>query len=736
MSDINNEINKLIDIAKYLVANGLATKDESKLYEQYRDIDFSEYTDTQKEDALSALQGFENVSIKDRQIEALLLIAPDFIVTDNEKDVFERYKNIDITLLSDEEKQEILQTLEICKSRQLKYIQQQFYSNLLEIVDTYIKIQKMFDLFNTNLATISYEMKYLISNSIHSPNRFKAMNSFLNNYKKEYLTSIKKLPKNPTKKDIDKTFQEMLLPITKDLYAATIIFHMANDISEYCSKSEDPQVRLLFRQYITIRNYLQSITSKNKKVKISDAFIDGENNPDAPNEVKPLDIANIKTKEDYYNQKIGLLTLLANASMFEFPSKQNKDDKKNRIISEIDLSSIDLIHLAKLSNPPPTNFEEYIDRVIEIADKKIFGKYLPFDEQLKNALTEQENESNKDTYKKPLTPAEIEKYLIELEHLKDNLNRLNGDRLYNYILQKESKNIVTKPNDIQGFDIQIVSDKVVAKPNGFFAIYNTLKINQLGFFELQFRDEFREYMAREGYSAHNATLEGKGFDIMPFFELTNPSPNTDSNQKKLNKYCKFLNIIRHNDVKSAQAKTTNRNEYEDLLINLCNYVESRITVKDSFHTKTTSLTFFQYMESIIAFYCAKHGIVQANHTPGDHNTVAVKQSTIRETLFSFLKNRVGLSSLAFMIIDKYDEQSFLLSRENVTKSKPSASSASYFTLSDEREAERYIKAYSDDAIKILLSKWPSEILQPMGHNPNTNNGSDSQNNPNMDYETR
>ena len=687
-------LKSLWDTACFLAINGLATKQELKVYDKYFSQDLFELTKPENEKeltkTLSTLSIFENVPIKDLQIKALFKIAPDFIDKENknELEIYELYKNANISLLSDEEKDKIIEILSVCKIRQTKYIQQQSYSGLLEVADKYLKMPKIINLLRTNVATISYEMKYLISNSIHSPDRIKAINSFLNNLKKEYNRHYKDFPNNPTKEEIDTTVQKIVLSISKDIYAATIIFHMANNMSKYCENSENPQIELLYNQYKAIRDYLEPVNSPPKKIDISAAFIDGDCNPDGPKEVENLDLTNIKTKEDYYNQKIALLTLLANASMFESPVKQNKKGKKNRIISETDLSSIELVKLARLSDPPPTNIEEYIDRVIEIADKKIFCKYIPFDEQLKKALTEKEKEEKNGDYKKPLSHKEKELYLIELEHLKDNLSEINGDRLYNYILQEQADSIITKPNDIEGFSIQQVSKKVIAKSNGFFAVFTTLRINSLVDFELQFYDEFRAYMCREGYAAHNSALEGKEFNIMPFFKLKKPSHDESINTEKLKKYCKFLSIMRHNDVKSALAKSVEGDENEKLLVNLVSYAKDQIEIKDCINIDNKKIDFFDYINQIIAFYCATFGNTQANHTEGDHNTLAIKQSTIRETLFSFFKNRIGLSSLAFLIINQYDAIAF---SKSIDIDKPFSSSGTYFTISDSDQARKICK---------------------------------------------
>lgn len=688
------------------------TEDELKIREKCYNNDLSSLSNSDIKTILNILNRYQVRQIRDD----FLQIPSDFFKTEDEIKNKEKLQNTDLSRLSDSDIRQVLEVFNECQARQLRYIQEIFYSKINELIKTYTIIPDTLNLLNTNVATISYEMKYLLGSSIHTPNRVKANDSFLKNVKKEFFEkALAKLSVSSTKKDIQEIAQETFLAVSKDLYAATIIFHMANDMSAYCNKSPDSHVQLLFQQYKGIRDYLQPLKQQSKRVNISSTFIDGENNPNAPKEVKPLDLENIKTLEDYYNQKVALLTLLTNASMFEIPSIPNSEGKNRRIISELDLSSEDLVHLAKLSKPSPTNMDDYIDKILEIANKKILCKYIPFDEQLIKTLAEQDDKAKAGALKKPLDDTEKETYLIELKHLKDNLGALNGDRLYNYILQTQSDSIIKKPNDIEGFSIQSISKKMVSNPNGFFSIFNTLRINDLVNFELQIQDEFRANMSREHYSAHNAAIEGKSFDISHFFELVNPSHSAELNEKKLDKYRKFLNIIRHNDVKSARAKSIEKTEYEELLVRLVDYAESRISVKNSFEVGENNVPFLDYMNGIITFYCAKFGNIQANHSEGDHNTVAVKQSTIRETLFSFLKNRIGLSSLAFMIINKYDEQSLLQDDTEY----PRASSGKYITISDSQQASRYIKHFYPPASNSTSTEMsqPESTFNPIINKP-------------------
>ena len=149
MSKNYEKLISLWDTACFLATNGLATKQELKVYDKYFSQDLFEFTKPGNEKelrkALNTLSLFENVPIKDLQIKALFKIAPDFIDKDNknELEIFELYKNANISLLSDEEKDKIIEILSVCKNRQTKYIQQQSYSGLLEVADKYLKIPQM-----------------------------------------------------------------------------------------------------------------------------------------------------------------------------------------------------------------------------------------------------------------------------------------------------------------------------------------------------------------------------------------------------------------------------------------------------------------------------------------------------------------------------------------------------------------------------------------------------------------
>ena len=591
----------------------------------------------------------------------------------------------------------------------LRYAQEQFYSALIKVLEIYRQLPSKLNLQTTSVATITLETRLFLGSGAHTPNRSKGYNSFLNNVNKEFKKKLLQLPDNPSKADIDIAVSETIKDISKDLYGATAIFHMANDMSEYCESSDDPQVALLYGQLIGIENYLlqsdkiSKIHSENKQdtklIDVSDTFIDSHKNPKVPTKVAALDIKNLNSIEDYYNQLISVLTLLTNASMFEITNSKTGKESNKRIVSELDYSIIEIIHMIETSDNVPKNNLEYIQKIIDLMQLYNFTPHKSFDVQLKEAILAKTKAEKKENFTSPITEKQKERYQITLEHLRRNLEAIKTDRLHNYILKHELTDITKRLCDLPNFKIDIVSQKTESKINGFYSNYSILSVNDLVEFELQSQGEFRAIIAREGNAAHNSTLPGKSFNIMHFFELVQPTPyNKDTNRKLLNLYCNFLNCITYNSVKSKIAKSKADQPYLNKALELVTFVKQRIRIKDDFSKeyysfdqdvneipytykkdenlakeyrnsklenrkklqermekdpKTYQHTFDQYIKHIIDYYCAKFGDIQANHSDGDHNTIQIKNKTDKDTLLSFLKNRIGLSVLAYMIIDKY-----------------------------------------------------------------------------------
>lgn len=667
---------------------------------------------------------YKEQKIQER-INELINISPDFLNTDEEISVWNTYKNKSLSDLTDKDIKLITDYLSIPCNRQLRYAQEEFYNAFAEILETYKNLDSKIDMLTTTVATITYEMRFSLGGGVHSPNRSKGYNSFLQNINKEFTKALKKIDSSCSKENIKTIIMESISNICKDLYGATIIFHMANNMKQYCEESNDPQCSLLYQQLIGIDNYLlqsekisnsSSLSEQKKsKIKISDIFIDGKHSCNSNHiSATPFNLKRINTLEDYYNLKISLLTLLSNVSMFEMNSELGQSNSK-RIVSETDMSCEDLIHLIELEDSTPKSNLEYMKKFTELAQKYYFEPHIPFDKQLKETLSNQKKDSHKDNYKKPLSETQKEKLKLELRHLRDNLNSLKADRLYNYILQTEVETMIQKLNDI-GFNVDIVSTKKVAKPNGFVAIYYIIQVNGLFEFELQAYDEFRANLSKEGNAAHNSNLPGKLFDITDFFELENPiSLNEQSNIEYLKNICNFLNCIKYNSIKSSHLISKTNQLYKRILIDLVDYARNQLKIKDSFEVENNSyypyqnefsnfneqykdniskfknkpIKFKEYIDELIYYYCAKFGDIQANHSEGDHNTIMIKNKSSKDALLSFFKNRIGLSALAYMIIDKYTELS------------PESTTGEYHTIASEKEAQRLMQSSTQVAKKSI-----------------------------------
>ncbi len=646
----------------------------------------------------------------------------------------------------------------------LEYAQKKFYSALIEVLKIYKQLPTKIDLQNIGVATIALYTRLFLGSGIHVPNRSKGVKSFINNINNEFEKSIKSLPTNPSKSDIDNAVSKAIKSISKDLYGATIVFHMNNNLSEYCESSNDPKVLNLFKQLNAIENYIiqssifsqlpTKMKSRKKLIDVSDTFIDGET--DISKRIAFLDIKNINSIKDYYDQLIAILTLLTNASMFEVLEPKTGTDGENRIVSEIDYTIIEIIHMIELSNNVPVSNIEYIKKIIEFMqqynhlpgkEKNEKNSHKPFDVQLKEAISAREEAEKREDFTSPLTSKQKEKYQIILHHYKKNLELLKTDRLHNYILSKELPNIIKKISDSVSFKIDIISKKVVSKMNGFYSNYLIIRANDLADFELQSRGEFRTNIANEGNAAHNSSLPGKSFNIMHFFELDEPYPNQQTNDEYLNLFCTFLNCIQYNSIKSQITKSKSDQPYLDKLLQLVDYAKSRIRIKNDFTneyyglsnneipytyeekkdlanayshnrefyrqklSKSTSFkyTFYDYIADIIAYHCATFGEVQANHSDGDHNTIQIKSKTTKETLLSFFKNRVGLSVLSYMLIEEY------------IKSSPEMVSGDYRTISNEAEANNAMKQATQRAVNSSSIDEDLQDLDSIGFRPQGQN---------------
>ena len=667
----------------------------------------------------------------------------------------------------------------------LKYAQDKVYNAFVEVLDIYKDYSKFVDLQNLTVATLSLETRLSLGKSMHAPNRSKGLNSFIKNLNSVFDRELAKIPENPSKSDIDTAVSNAKNEIIKDFYGATIVFHNDNEMDDYCENSNDETLKKLYQLEQGIKNYLlqskilsklpQDKKTNNALIDISDTFIDSQT-PKTNTLATPFNPNNINTLEDYYNQLISLLTLLTNASMFEVINPATGEIGSKRIISEIDMSMIDFVHLVELSDYVPTGNYEYIQLLLKLAhtyylpngpldehlknslknidlsfyDEHLKDAHKPFDEQLKNALSAKKSLGKKEL-STPLTSNQKEYYGIKLAHLGKNLKLLQNDRLLNYILKKELGSITRKLCDLEHLKLKIEPDtyldssssyntldytKTVAKLNSFVATYLNLTVNDLASIELQVRDEFRDNLASSGASAHNS-LQGKGFNIFQFFELANPTHSEKLNTEQYITLCNFLNFVNHNTIKPGNDKSRVQKQYKSILVDRIKFAKDRLKLKDDFTSEwyqfenneipytyqqdselaseykanrnafiekisqnsKAKISFREYIQKIIEFYCAKYRDIRSNHPKEDHNTVAIQNQTDKDVLLDFFKNRIGISVLAYMIIEKY------------TLGYPETTHGSYDTISDPNQANTQLKTATENALK------PSKSLKDKDGNP-------------------
>ncbi len=566
------------------------------------------------------------------------------------------------------------------------------------------------------------EVKFDFTSRSNIPNRQKGFDSFINNVKKEIDYNLEVLAQtSPTKEDIDRMVEKFKQEVIKDLHGATLVVHTLADFSDYCKNSNDSELKKLYNQYSVIEKYLNDNSHSKDKIDISNVFIDdsidgsNDNSKDStiPHEIVPLDIENISTLEDYYEQLIALLILLTNASMFGVPY-QSKIEKfqnqskgflnpssKQRIVSEIDYSISDIMELIKLSEGSNNYFDQRQKKILKVLQElcnqykeipkevidmfKIMDKskeynshtlssntsksdggnnplekeYDSFDIQLIESLEEEKKASKNPDFRDPLPDSERKAYIIKLRHLKDNLDQIKKDRLHNYIIRKRLIDLIESvKNDPQySFDIQIDSSKEVNYTYGYSSFHTVLSLDDISL-EFIGRTEFRDDMTKEGPSEHNSNQPGKTtYNLNKFFELENPTDDEKVNRLLLAIYCNFLNSMSNASIKNK----TNKNEKQ---VDLAKLAKSQIRIKDniteviksSASNKSTfiSIPFKEYIERLLEYECAKAYEVQPNHSD-EPDTLIIKQKTKKDALLARFRNRVGISALAHMVVDKYVE---------------------------------------------------------------------------------
>lgn len=545
----------------------------------------------------------------------------------------------------------------------LKYLQTKIHETTLECINTFSLAEQKDSLFYTFLSLVFMRFRDSIDTSVANPARLKASQSVIDNIEKEVFKKItNNLPDNCSFDDIDRITTQIVQAVCKDYLGATIVFHSKNNCNTYCEESDDPYVKILYKAVLTTEEYLRSDNDLHsptlfsklyqhfRKIDISNTFIDEEPNPLAPRKLKPLDLKNIDTLEKYYDTKIALLTLLTNHSI---PCTESIDGKKHKYcVSQLDIPYLQLVKQVMELNLQ--NKDEAIKMLIDLAHKNYFREYIPFDEQLSSVLEEQSKAKQSPSYTSKLSDKSKTIYTQELINLKNNLKQLKNDRLLNYILTLELPNIFQELSKQPNLNVKITSHKERAKSSGFYACYYTVELNDIIVGEILGNSEFRYNLSKEGNASHN-TMYKKSFDIKPLFELSTTYNDKKYEKEQLDFYCEFLNTVSLNDVSGYHISKEDMPALE-YLKDLVNYATSKIKVKNKITiqngTNIYEMPFFDYMTSIIEAKGAKYVTIYAAHIVEHNQSIAVPQSPLY-SLENLLKSRIGFSTLANMVREKY-----------------------------------------------------------------------------------
>lgn len=558
----------------------------------------------------------------------------------------------------------------------LKYLQIKIHQTLLECINTYSLAEQKKSLFYSFLASAFMRFRDSIDTSVANPARLKANSSVIDNIEKEILKKLQyNLPENYDINSIDEIITKIVQDVCKDYLGATIVFHSKNNCSTYCNESDDPYVKKLYKALLTTEEYLRSseklhndtiisrLSERLQKIDISNTFVDENPNRLAPQKVKPLNLENIDTLEKYFDTKIALLTLLTNHSI---PCTESTDGKEHKYcVSELDIPYLQLVK--QTMELKPKTKDEAIKILIDLARANYFREYLPFDEQLDKTIKEKRL-AKKNTSCTLKLPAETQKkYTQELTNLRNNLKQLKNDRLLNYILSIELPNIFQELSELPNLNVEIKSHKKRAKSSGFYSNYYTIELNGIVTCEILGCSEFRYNLSKEGNASHN-TMYKKSFDIKPLFELRAfPFPNSKQAKEQFGFYFEFLSSVSLNDVSGYHIPKEDKDALK-YLKELVNYATSKLKVKDFIPitngNKTYNISFFDYITYIIENKGAKFVTIYPAHIVEHNQSIAVPQSPLY-SLENLLKSRIGFSTLANMVREKYVEISTLEKHDKV-----------------------------------------------------------------------
>ena len=204
-------------------------------------------------------------------------------------------------------------------------------------------------------------------------------------------------------------------------------------------------------------------------------------------------------------------------------------------------------------------------------------------------------------------------------------------------------------------NVEIKSHKERAKSSGFYSSYYTVELNGIVTCEVLGCSEFRYNLSKEGPASHNIMYK-KSFDVKPLFELRAfPFPNSKQAKEQLDFYCEFLSTVSLNDVSGYHIHKDDK-EALQYLKELVNYATSKLKVKDFIIIKNGDSVYqmpiFDYITSIIENKGASFVTIYPAHIVEHNQSIAVPQSPLY-SLENLLKSRIGFSTLANMVREKY-----------------------------------------------------------------------------------
>lgn len=588
----------------------------------------------------------------------------------------------------------------------LTIIQKELAERIIpDCINTYLNytLTSLQGLLTTFNASTFMHFRSSIENNITIIYRIKSNKSVINNISKEILKqSMHLIKENPkafiydeimTEEEKQRKKEELALltkrvteNVYKDYFGATLIFNTKNDVDPFCqslikkhqnisspkTKKEEleAEVIALYYQSNTVSKYLDSEREimpkksflnsflKSNLIDISNTFVDTDTNPRAPRKLKPLNISNINTLEDYYTELISLLTLLTNISMPCNEAEPNAPIPKY-CICELDKPVLQIFQEALAKTDHPDNKDEVIKNFNDLCDKYYFNwshkeeyKKKPFDVQLEEALNQMQSAKSGSDYKKQLLEQDKHIYTEKLIHLRDNLKKLNKNRLLAAILKLKLPELIYKNNEYPSLNLNVKFEKERAEANGFYTLSYIIDLNGIKF-EFHAQPEFSYKYSINGNCAHNSTLKGKSFDIFSLFKLKSDNHLLqEKNTELLKMYCTFLACIDQVSYMDYTKDYSLQKEFQEYIA----YAISKIQLKDQIeYTDGKTVPFASYISSLIEYNGAQFGTISPAHRIMPNQSIATPQNAL-SSLEDILKSRVGFSVLANLVRTKYKRE--------------------------------------------------------------------------------